>query len=243
MAVSHICLSCGLDLARVRAVTEPHYGLPLVVCPECSVATVRRKEAVTAAWRRTLRTAAAIRAMVLRLAAGAVLMGASVGIVFFLELEAESDRGFIMEVPGALLTGNSRWTSDEDWPLAVVFFTVWALVQTGVGILLSGGLAHWRPRALPWVVWAAVLVLMLSLNPATYPLRAAMAWALRDPVFYHGPGLGDWAGRIAVGLIAMAAAPIGIPAGWGLVWLSRLAGRFKFRARRRLRRRERGFGG
>jgi len=243
MAVSHICLSCGMDLARVRAAREPHYDLPLVVCPECSAAVVRRKEVVTAAWRRALRAAAAVRAMLLRLILSALLMGASVGLVFFLELEAESDRGFIMEVPGDLLTGNSRWNSGEDWSFAAAFFMAWALVQTGVGILLSVGLAHWRPRVLPWVVWAAMLVLMLSLNPATYPARAAMGLALRDPVFYHGPGLGDWAGRIAVGLLAMAAAPIGIPAGWGLVWLGRHAGRFKFRGRRRLRRRERGFGG
>ena len=42
MAISHVCLSCGLDLARVRALLEPHYALPVVVCPDCGWATVRR---------------------------------------------------------------------------------------------------------------------------------------------------------------------------------------------------------
>ncbi len=43
MAISHVCLSCGLDLARVRARLEPRYALPIVVCPDCGWAAVRRK--------------------------------------------------------------------------------------------------------------------------------------------------------------------------------------------------------
>jgi hypothetical protein len=36
VAISHVCMGCGLDLARVRAAPDPHYGLPLVTCPRCA---------------------------------------------------------------------------------------------------------------------------------------------------------------------------------------------------------------
>lgn len=243
MAVSHICLSCGLDLARVRAVTEPQYGLPVVVCPECSTGVVRRKDVLTARWREAVRTAAAVRAILSRILSGALLMGASVGAVFLLEAGGDSQGRSILEMPGVLLRGDSSWTSDDGWAWVVIFFMAWAGVEAAVGILLSVGLAHWRPRALPWVVWASGLVLLLSLNPATFPVRAAMGWALGDPVAYDGPGWAVWADRIVVGLGAMAAAPLGVPLGWGLAWIGGQMRLLKFRVRRRRHRRERGFGG
>lgn len=222
---------------------EPHYGFPLVVCPECSRSTVRRPEALTAQWREGARIFAAVRTVVLRILAGAILMGASVGIVFMLEGEAESRRLSILGMPAVMFGRDAGWFETDDWAWAVIFLLAWAGVQAGVGVLLSVGLAHWRPRVLPWVVWGALLVLCLSLVPATYPLRAALGWMLSDPLAYDGPRLDVWSGRIVVGLAAMAAAPTGIVFGWGLVWLGEQVRRLKFRVRRRRHGRERGFGG
>lgn len=42
MQRAHICGQCGKDLSPIRAVPDPHYALPIVVCPGCCYAVVRR---------------------------------------------------------------------------------------------------------------------------------------------------------------------------------------------------------
>jgi hypothetical protein len=242
VAVSHICTSCGLDLARLRAAVEPHYGLPLVVCPECSTPAIRRREPITARWREGSRIARAFGALLARIVAGIVLMGGSVGVIFMLEEEARQRGRNIVEFPGLLLKGDAGWIARGDWAWVVIFFIAWASLQAGAGVLLIVGLAHWRPGALPWAVWAATLVLCLSLVPATYPVRAAMGWMIADPVAYDGPALGVWLGRVAVGLAAMAGMPLGVILGWGVRAMDGPVRRLRFRAQRRRRGRERGFG-
>lgn len=39
---SHLCIACGHDLTHLRAPPDPHYSLPVVVCPGCATACVRR---------------------------------------------------------------------------------------------------------------------------------------------------------------------------------------------------------
>lgn len=43
MLANHPCASCGLELRRIAAPPDPVYGLPVVVCPRCGAAVVRRK--------------------------------------------------------------------------------------------------------------------------------------------------------------------------------------------------------
>lgn len=44
MPLAHTCTSCGLDLSRIAAPLDPIYRLPIVVCPECRAAVVRRSD-------------------------------------------------------------------------------------------------------------------------------------------------------------------------------------------------------
>ena len=239
MAASHICMSCGLDLARIQAVVDPHYGLPLVACPDCRAVAVRRTHWITARWRQAMRTFAAIRAILVRLLAAAALMGASVGLVLALEAWADERGETSVGVLPSILLGDHVRASDDDRIIAGLVVTAWVAVQAGVGVLLSVGLGHWRSRVLAWGGWAAALVLLLSLEAVVYPIVAAMGWVLRDPVAYDGPEMSRLAMRSAVGLGAMLAAPLGVPIGWGLAWAGGCMQRMKLRGRRRRRRVER----
>ena len=58
---SHICPSCLMELSTVRALADPHYGLPVVVCPRCSLACVRTKHPDQAFWQRFRRRWGALR--------------------------------------------------------------------------------------------------------------------------------------------------------------------------------------
>lgn len=55
MPIAHICRECGLGLGRIRPQRDPHYGLPLVTCPVCGWACVRRKSPASVAWHTFLR--------------------------------------------------------------------------------------------------------------------------------------------------------------------------------------------
>src|SRR5262245_27090216 len=57
MAAAHVCMTCGLDLARVRVQRDPHYHLPLVICPQCRSASVRRRHPIISRFRQARRVA------------------------------------------------------------------------------------------------------------------------------------------------------------------------------------------
>ena len=83
---SHICPSCLTELARIRAVPDEHYGLPVVVCPGCKLACVRTRHPDQQFWRVYHRN---------RLAIGAVI-----GRVIF------------TVILGLILWGISEWATD-----------------------------------------------------------------------------------------------------------------------------------
>ena len=51
MAIAHVCLGCGADLARTHVIRDPHYRLPIVICPDCGEACVRRVDPILQRWR------------------------------------------------------------------------------------------------------------------------------------------------------------------------------------------------
>lgn len=51
MPISHVCQGCGEDLAALRPGPDPHYGLPVIVCPNCRLASVRTREPLITGWR------------------------------------------------------------------------------------------------------------------------------------------------------------------------------------------------
>ena len=68
MAISHLCISCGFDLARVRIRPDPFYALPIAICPDCGEAAVRRMHPMKQAWRTLLRLKTSLIALALQLA-------------------------------------------------------------------------------------------------------------------------------------------------------------------------------
>jgi len=77
---SHICPSCLTELARIRAVPDPHYGLAVVVCPECSLACVRTKHPDRAFWRGVGRRVRSIRLFIITIISTALSVGALIGM-------------------------------------------------------------------------------------------------------------------------------------------------------------------
>jgi hypothetical protein len=67
MSLAHVCLGCGFDLARQRPRNEPYYGLPLIVCPRCATASVRRKHPIAVRWRQVRRVDWALSILLVKL--------------------------------------------------------------------------------------------------------------------------------------------------------------------------------
>ena len=78
MAISHLCISCGFDLARVRVRPDPFYALPIVICPDCGDTAVRRRHPMQQAWRTVLRLKTSLIALAFQLA---MLIGGGAAVV------------------------------------------------------------------------------------------------------------------------------------------------------------------
>ncbi len=227
MAISHVCMGCGLDLARVRAAPEPHYGLPLVTCPRCAGACVRRHPS-RIGWRgarRLRRAAAGLAAQVaILLGSAAITTIASISMA----VERFTPRTVAQDFM-AVLRG------DEDLlmsgPLvAAVALLGWAVL---VGLWLSATLRHLGvPRAI--LLWGAVVQALIL---ATGIVQLAFDRA--DTLVAHAPGtmiLELWP-RIAAsaGLITLLT-PAGVPLGMAMrTSLDRRRARRMAKARRRQR--------
>ena len=140
MAISHVCISCGLDLARVRARLEPRYALPIVVCPDCGLTAVRRKPR---AWR-------SIRSLVVTLLVLAAQVGLVVGGLAGLfavsdELGHKIARGTIATLPRNEI---------------ILRLSVYAAFAIALGAWLTAAFSHNR-RTTTWMVfYGAGLVLI-----------------------------------------------------------------------------------
>ncbi len=73
MAIAHICMSCGFDLARIRPVREPHYGLMIVRCPRCTRAAVRQLHPLLRRWKQIRRVDWSLTMIVLQLVIAGVV--------------------------------------------------------------------------------------------------------------------------------------------------------------------------
>lgn len=84
MAIAHVCIQCGLDLARVRPQSrrdDPYYGLPLVICRRCGHSAVRRKHPLQQKWRHLRRLFLALLVIGLQIAAAQVAGAATIAFV------------------------------------------------------------------------------------------------------------------------------------------------------------------
>ena len=152
MGISHVCMSCSFDMARVRARLEPHYGLPLVVCPDCGSATVRHKPRP---WRSTRRIGVSLLALAGQLALLAACLGLVIAVcVAFGDAFLRGDFGVISRqvLIARLVTGG--------------------VLSLAVGTWLTAGFTH-AGRVKTWLVFSGLAMVLLSLDLRwdQYPAR------------------------------------------------------------------------
>jgi hypothetical protein len=143
MAIAHVCIQCGWDLARVRPTLEPRYRLPLVICPRCARACVRREHPLRSGWWRLVRVDAALRVLTLQVLCiglvGALSTAATLGVM-----------------TGAYQRLAGRDAEFLEW----LCFWVFAVFSPLTGSWLTAAFSHLR-RSAVWLGWYAFMSLPL----------------------------------------------------------------------------------
>ncbi len=224
MAISHLCLHCGIDLAHIRPRREPHYGLSIIRCPDCQTVSVRRRHPLWRFWSTLRRLDWALTVLVANACALTALLIAMVtGVIWFVSLSSTS-------LPGP------DW-SESDWIQAGLLLIALPML---IGTWLTAGLSHWR-RAPAWLAFFGLAVLGLT---AVFGVELIVASSgQRQPgwtrsstaeVITHQLVL-----SVALAYLLMIVAIPGILPGRSLLWLLRRARSALWRARRRWQRRMR----
>lgn len=148
MRIAHTCARCGFDLSRLRAPVEPIYGLPVVVCPLCREAVVRRLHPVQARWRQARAALVSIVVLGATVVVAAIFAGLLIGLSV----------GLRVVIVRALSRGEVVWLDEE----VILIGGLWCGAAVLAGAWLGVMLPHWRWWAiLPlWVValWSAMVV-------------------------------------------------------------------------------------
>jgi hypothetical protein len=165
VARSHLCASCGFELAGLRAPPDAHYALPVVVCPRCERAWVRRPHAGDATRRSALRLGRWGLELLARLGLlGAAVLGCGIAL-------GALDRGLWFCLRGTPLpeifspeaaVARERFVGwfREDGRL---IFASWAFAWGAAGLVCGMAFPHWRAR---WcVVGALAAVALLVVGP------------------------------------------------------------------------------
>jgi hypothetical protein len=220
MPLPHFCEHCGFDLTRVRPQADPVYQLPLVLCPQCETACVRRRHPLNRRWRQIRRALASCWVLAWQLALLWSLPGVMVALALLLaELRAEGE--FHARSMGAVFS-----------------LGIAAALAIFAGMWLTLGLAHWR-RWVVWLTWCGVLSLVMlgshvtvagahhSVDSVSELLIAALAE--RKEFLHRFVWLGGL--TLVTGLVMLCARPLR-----GL-WIRHRRGRWRARLRRARRRR------
>ncbi len=147
MAIAHVCLGCGADLARIHVIRDPHYRLPIVTCPGCGEACVRRVDPILQRWRAFQPLAAALCALFVQ-----VLIVLSLAPATALVVDAVPDL-----LPVRISGNVFDLLYDQSFGVMVVGLTLPVLT----GIWMTTGLGHWRPW-LARAVWGLIIAALLS---------------------------------------------------------------------------------
>jgi hypothetical protein len=217
MVISHVCVECGHDLARVRARHDPHYGLPLVHCPGCGKVTVRRMHPAWRAWRAFLRVKTSLGLVVFQLAAIVGFVAGGIGI---------------SEAWGQLIEETQYLLPGEHFPWAFPLGMT-ALFSVALGAWLTAGFAHWRARFAPWVIYFALGAGVLALAFIAVPYIQS---------FMHPGSPSHFADQFLVRIFIFSGLVTGafFLGVWPGLWIERGLGAFRRWAWRARRRRLRG---
>lgn len=245
MRISHVCLQCGEDLTRCRALLDSHYALPIVTCPKCGYAVVRRRHPVIERLNSGVGVAGAIVALLVQavLFAGVVaaLVVLNTAVTYFgsdTSPFVDAFRSTMRRIPDA----NPREVFWRVWGEPISVALGWFAVAVLGGALLTMTMRHHASHR-RWLGWGVALFagqgLLLLLVQA---IERTVPSDLTRPDFMtfvleRGAVL-----TLSMILVAIVVSTIGIPVGWGLLKLVGLSGRGFRRIRRRAYRNRRRIG-
>ncbi len=215
MAVSHLCLNCGTDLAHIRARREEHYNLPLVTCPECSTTVVRRQHPVQEQWRSLLRLKTALGWLTAQSITAAGLLAAVTGLCI----------GFRYA-----LAHNEVDFSNSDTVIGTA--AMFILLPLAVGIWLTAGLSHWR-RPIAFGTFTALVCVLLSVDVIIGPFLTHLPGMFGLVIDEVAPRSEMFFERLTILAVIVTVALAGIPTGRLLLSIHRAFVRGRWRARRR----------
>lgn len=235
MAISHLCTTCGLDLARVRAAVDPHYGLPLVCCPRCRHYQFRRKYPILRRWKQARRILNSFFHLTLR----------AIIIIELTFVGQNLNRTFVRDFSRAvtslrnLIAGTGDRLPNSYLLDDLTFVFSWISLSLLGGAFVAGALHHWK-RPLAWGAWLTFLILLMFI-PYFQDLWRSLTLRLRSPEsigFFRVP---PWQ-RLreeAVGPFAMFALSfVGARIGWMFVRAAEKRRKQKFAKRRAKRRKQ-----
>ena len=213
MAISQICLNCAKDLARQPAIFDPHYSLPLVICPNCNKASVRRPNYYATKYKNLLRLITVFSTLLFQTLCIITLAGATVACVFmignvvFLMTDAELSRLSITNI-----------------------IIIVALTSIATGAWLTTGFSH-IPKLKVWIGWSVLLVMVTAIASIIYFLSESNI----DANFGSATILLLLANTIALIpiLVMMIVAVMGIPLGNFFLYLYRIFARELWQWRKR----------
>jgi hypothetical protein len=140
MAIAHVCLGCGYDLARVRPQREPHYRLPLIACPRCGTHCVRVDHPILVRWRNAKRVLLSL----------AVLLA-----------QAAMATGLAMLTPTVVVvTLRALANLPIEWERRAIALTLIGASITGLGLLTGAWTRAAFAHLNQWWVWLSWLALM-----------------------------------------------------------------------------------
>ncbi len=232
MAISHVCLRCGFDLARSRALLDPFYRIPIVRCPRCQSVQVRRKHPLLKYQQNPGR---AVHLIIQFTWKALVIYAVSFALYYMM-------RGLIPQ-------WRSLWvvyfdTNFRDPDLIYDFFLnkiapliSWLCAAVAGGAIVTGLLHHWKPR-LAWAIWFCYLMLLVS-NIMLYDLTVSAieyVLSIKQPHFWS-TGWISWSEDVQAAALTFVVSLLGAPIGWMLVRAGVNRRQRKFRKRRIKRRR------
>jgi hypothetical protein len=226
LAIAHVCMACGIDLARVRGAFDPRFRLPVVVCPRCRRAVVRRRRTVPLVARLARRL----------VTAGATLAVQAVLILFLTAMVC----GSILALDNALIYRSTDFFTKER-PGELIGLAISSLLA---GIWLTAGLGHLSRRK-AWTAWMLWLVFWLIVVSAVIAVldvvvsRPEALWLVHPPIDPPSVLLSHWAIRGALIVPSLIFGIAGRPLGRVILRGNERRRSLRWRRRRRRLRRRR----